>query len=93
MWKNEQYYLLFENLIDENFKVLSVHKSGEVLISVKTISRENLESELKKNVSEMKNWLWKGKDQVRIDHLDKNGNPAKNYCSDCFYLIKIEAQR
>ena len=41
----------------------------------------------------MKNWLWKGKDQARIDHLDKNGKPAKNYCSDCFYLIKIEAQR
>jgi hypothetical protein len=80
-------------LIDENFKVLSVHKSGEVLISVKTISREKLEEELEKKVNQMKDWQWRGKDQVRIDHLDKSGKPAKNYCSDCFYLINIEAQR
>jgi hypothetical protein len=30
---------------------------------------------------------------VRINNVDRKNNPNKNYCFDCFYLIKVAAER
>ena len=90
---NQTSHLLFENLINETFKILCAHKSGEVLISVKAIKPKDLDDALDQDLNKMNDWEWKGVDLVRIDNVDKLGKPYKNYCSECFYLIHIEAKR
>lgn len=64
-----------------------MHKSGEVLISVKNTKRQKLEKELSKNVIKNSKWEWKGVDVVRIPNSDKK------YCVECYYLIHVKANR
>ena len=65
-----------------------------MLISVKPIAKDQLETELKKKIGDMNDWVWSNKDSVRVDNVDYNKNkPHERYCVDCYYLININAQR
>ena len=90
---NQTTHLLFENLIEETFKIICAHKSGEVIISVKAIKPKDLDETLSKDIDKMTDWEWRGVDLLRIDNVDKNGKKYKNYCSECYYLMHVEAKR
>lgn len=46
--------------------MLSLHKTGEVLISVKPIDRESLDKIFSNDLKVLSSWSWSGKDSVRI---------------------------
>lgn len=79
--------------MNETFKILSLHKTGEVIISVNPIPREKLQETLTKDISKVTEWKWSNKDSVRINNLNKKNEAAPDFCVDCYYLININAQR
>ena len=92
--EGEHELFLFENLINETFKILPLYKNGEVVISAKPIAYEDVEAELMKNYKEMKGWVWNSKDYLRVYNVDfLKKSPEPNYCFDCFYLISVKAER
>lgn len=86
--------LLFENHINETFKILALNKAGEIIISVNPIPKEELSSLLSKDLSKIHDWNWSNKDSVRINNMNaKKTGPNPNFCVNCYYLININAQR
>lgn len=92
---NEQKNLLFENHLNETFKILSLNKAGEVVISVKPVPRDQLQELLSKDIGNIKDWAWSNKDSVRINNMNykKKNEPNPNFCVNCYYLININALR
>ena len=43
-------------MIDETFKIICAHKSGEVMISVKAIKPKDIDEALSKDIDKMSDW-------------------------------------
>jgi hypothetical protein len=82
--KDEETRMLYKHSVNESFRVLTLHQSGEVIIKVK--SYKDVREFVEDNSTKPK-YIWSGQDFLRIDA------GTLNFCFECYYLIVFSAER